>query len=268
MIKMNRRTAIALFASIFWDAPTFAQDTSDSARSPPWVGSASPSLAKQFSKWQMKFEAGRPHAVPEKGIFAWQGRYRQGLARLVSIPTQEAYPTLTPVKSFARYRKARAARGAGDLAVPPELINILRQPDVAKLINKDRSYAGAVNYDKDLEYVLIQNFDAALRVPGKREPLQSITWRFISDAPDRSYGMEVWGIFAHVEGSLVPLYVVASKAYSDYSPDHYLFLAVGDLNGDGIDELITQVLEDEAEDARFAILEWERGSPVILYDSH
>jgi hypothetical protein len=267
MIKINRRTAIALIAGSFWDVPTFAQNASNSEPSRPWVGSAFPSLAKQFSKWQIKFEAGRPYAVPEKGVFAWQGRYRQGIARLVSIPTQEAQPTLTPVKSLARYRGARAARETGDLAVTPELITILQQPDVTNLINKDRSYAGAVNYDRDLEYVLVQNFDAALRVPGKRERIQSITWRFINNQPDQSGGMEVWGIFAHVERSLVPLYVVASKAYSDYSPDHYLFLVVGDLNGDGIDELITQVLEDEPEDARFAILERERGSPVILYDS-
>jgi hypothetical protein len=44
-------------------------------------------------------------------------------------------------------------------------------------------------------------------------------------------------------------------------------LAVGDLNGDGIDEMIVRIFMYEPEDDRIAILEWQQSALMSIYDT-
>lgn len=62
-------------------------------------------------------------------------------------------------------------------------------------------------------------------------------------------GCEAWGLFTKVNGVLKPFYLVGNVSSVEASASYYYVLALGDLDGDGIDEPITRklVLEPEAD---------------------
>jgi hypothetical protein len=81
------------------------------------------------------------------------------------------------------------------------------------------------------------------------------------------FWLALWGIFVRGENWLKPIHLVANRAYAE-DADEFEAVAVRDLNGDGIDELIARVFVYGSEDDRLASLEWERGASVSLYDTH
>jgi hypothetical protein len=230
-----------------------------------WVNPPSPALSKQFKNWQLAFEEGESHDDPGRGIFSWRGRYRQGIGRLVAKPPRHV--ALAPVAASTQYVGMNVPRKSGQLVITRELTNVFHQADVLGLINKYGLAIGPLDYATDLEFARVQHFAAALRTPRKKEQIVSIRWRATHDAKENRFGMALWGVFAREGNGLKPIHLVANRAYTE-DEDEFEVLAVGDLNGDGIDELIARVFVYEPEDDRLAILEWERGALVSLYDTH
>ncbi len=164
-------------------------------------------------------------------------RYRQGIGRLVAKPPQHV--ALAPVAASTQYVKMNVPRKSGQLVITPELTNVFHQADVLELINKYGLAIGPLNYVTDLEFARVQHFAAALRTPRKKEQIVSIRWRATQDAKGNRFGMAVWGVFVREGNGLKPIHLVANRAAED--DDEFEVLAVGDLNGDGIDELIARV---------------------------
>jgi hypothetical protein len=73
-------------------------------------------------------------------------------------------------------------------------------------------------------------------------------------------GFGAWGLFTRVNGALKPFRLVAVKQDQEEFGGHpyYYVLAVGDLDGDGIDELVARRMEFEAEEDHLELWAWER----------
>jgi hypothetical protein len=254
--------AAGLMASQCWAQSAIIGDLPQ-----PWLKLPSPAFANQFKQWKLKFEAGKPYGVPEKGIFTWQGRYRQGIAQLVGNSDSAEPIRLRPVAGLRMYVPAGAVHDPNTLVLKTDLIDILSRPDVSKLIDKDRLGVGELDYSKDIKFARVQDFEAAVRIPGKKEHVVSIKWEIARESHDSYSGIDVWGIFIRTVGPMKPFYLAAAKVYSGEHVN-FEFVGIGDLNGDGIDEFVTRVLPDEPEDDRHAILAWEKGALVIVSDTH
>ena len=72
------------------------------------------------------------------------------------------------------------------------------------------------------------------------------------------------GLLTRVGGAFKPFGLDASK-YEFGGRSYYYVLAVGDLDGDGIDELIVRRIEFEAEEDNLELWAWEHDGPVRLY---
>ena len=113
----------------------------------------------------------------------------------------------------------------------------------------------------------MQEFDAALRTSGRKEHIWSINWRVETDPgkPDDYLGYEAWGLFTKANGVLKPFHLAARKSSSTGETSSYFyFLATGDLDGDGIDEMVVREMLFEAEDDYVELWAWERGMPVTI----
>ena len=77
-------------------------------------------------------------------------------------------------------------------------------------------------------------------------------------------GYEGLGLFTRVGGAFKPFRLDATK-YEFEGRSYYYVLAVGDLDGDGIDELIVRRIEFEAEEDNLELWAWEHDGPVRLY---
>jgi len=268
MFDTDRRPIlIVMLAAGLMAGQCYAQSADHSDLPRPWLKLPSPAFANQFKQWKLKFEAGKPYSAPEKGIFTWQGRYRQGIARLIGNSDSAEPVRIRPVAGLRMYVPAGAAHDRNTSVLTTDLIDILSRPDVSKLIDKDRLGVGELDYSKDLKFAWVQDFEAAVRIPEKIEHIVSIKWRLVRESRDSYSGMDVWGVFIRTSGTLKPFYLVASKTYPD-DHENIEFVGVGDLNRDGIDELVARVLLDEPEDDRHAIVAWEQGALVIVSDTH
>jgi hypothetical protein len=69
-------------------------------------------------------------------------------------------------------------------------------------------------------------------------------------------GYEAWGLFTKVNGVLKPFYLVGNISSVEASASYHYMLALGDLDGDGIDELITRKMVFEPEEDSLEILAW------------
>jgi hypothetical protein len=65
---------------------------------------------------------------------------------------------------------------------------------------------------------------------------------------------------------LKPFYFVGNVCGEVPSASYYYVLGVGDLDGDGIDELITRNMVFEAEEDSLEILAREHGAPVTVHE--
>jgi len=72
-------------------------------------------------------------------------------------------------------------------------------------------------------------------------------------------------LFIRINGTLQPFYL-AGRQSSGETPgvSYYYVLATGDLNGDGIDELVVREMGFEKEQDDLELWAWERGGPVTI----
>jgi hypothetical protein len=172
-----------------------------------WMQVAPPALAHAFQNWEIRFEAGEPRHDPGNGIFSWRGRMQQGIGRLVGNASRPV--TLAPAADSTGYATASADREHGEQVITRELLDVLRRPDVVKLIDKYGLGADAdtLDYTADIEFVRVQRFTAALREPRKNEHIVSIRWRAThnTDTQGGYSGIEAWGLFVREASGLKPI---------------------------------------------------------------
>jgi hypothetical protein len=235
----------------------------------PLVQKPSPQLVSRFQHWRLKFKEGEKIDASEKGAFSsYDSQATSGTARLINDLAASAPIKLTPVAGRIRYVPPSDPRtDPKDKVVTRNILNVLRGPEITEYIASRHIGDPRLDVEKNFAVALVQEFDAALRAPGKREHIWSINWRIDSGQADPDYvGYEAWGLFARVNGVLKPSYVVGNVCGEVPSASYYYVLAVGDLDGDGIDELITRNMVFEAETDSLEILAWERGTPFLVHE--
>jgi hypothetical protein len=68
-----------------------------------------------------------------------------------------------------------------------------------------------------------------------------------------------------VNGILKPFHLAARESWSSgETSDYFYVLASGDLDGDGIDEMVVREMVFEAEEDYVQLWAWERGMPVTI----
>jgi len=68
-----------------------------------------------------------------------------------------------------------------------------------------------------------------------------------------------------VNGALKPFHLAARESWSSgENTDYFYMLATGDLDGDGIDELVVREMAFEVEEDQVQLWAWERGMPVTI----
>jgi len=152
-----------------------------------------------------------------------------------------------------------------DRDVTREIINTLRSSEVAKFVENNRLNNAHMDVEKHFAVAFVQEFDAVLRTPGQKEHVWSINWRLEHHTETSYDGYEAWGLFTRVGGALRPFYL-AGRVSDGEGPgvSYYYLLATGDLNGDGIDEMVADETGFERELDNLELWAWERGAPVTI----
>jgi hypothetical protein len=232
-------------------------------KSDPLIRRASPAFAARFFGWKIVFEAGTQTASPQRGVFDWHSTTREGNARLSNRRSPKNIVRLVEVAK----RRCSSDRDSQDNSIDPkaqaEIKRILATSDLSKFIEGDLrekklSYA-------DLNDACVQEFEAALTRSNKQS-IRTIVWHFIRETETKVARVDVWSIFVRNGDTFKPRYV--ARIFGEWgTTDLFEVLAVGDLNGDGVDEWIMREIEFEAEEDHLAIVSWEADSPVIVYDT-
>jgi hypothetical protein len=287
LIERNRSVCGSLVRLVFVGligfpiGAAYAQTNETSVRPRPWVNKPSPALAAKLQHWRLKFDVGEPVDAAEQGAFpsfAALGT-QEGTARLVSDLGPTAPIRLTPVMGRTRYVPAWDPRtDPHDKVVTKEIVNILRSREIARFIAAEHLDDPQLDIEKNFAIALVQEFDVALRAPRKKEHVWSINWRVdnaviatrneknewtATENQNYVVGYEAWGLFTRVNGALKPFRLAAAKDAFGRDPYYYV-LAVGDLDGDGIDELVVRRMEFEAEEDHLELWAWEHGGPVTI----
>jgi hypothetical protein len=245
-----------------------AQDKEENVLPPAWVSKPSPRLAAKFRHWRLKFELGKSTGAPEKGVFPSfsPGQQREGTARLVTDLGAPRPIKLTPVRERTRYLPATDQLNPNDKVITKEIVNIFRNPEIAKFVTTKHLDNPQLDLERNLAVVLVQDFEAALRARKKKEHIWSINWRVETKRTTDYVGYEAWGLFSRVNGVLRPFYLAGRNSIGEApSASYYYILAVGDLDGDGIDELIAREMVFESEQDDLEIWAWERGAPATIH---
>lgn len=258
--------------------PADAQNKEAGMSPRPWVSEPSPALAASLQRWQINFEPGKPVDAAEKGDFAVNMRGRDGTARLVSSSSES--PKLVPVKGRTRYVPPHDPRtDPHDKVVTKEIIQLLRGREITRFLVAEHIDDPQLDVDNNFSVALVQEFDVALRTPGEREHVWSINWRVANDwiatkndknewtikrNDSNPRGYSSWGLFTKKNGVLKPFHLAAKWDEDIGTSPYYHILAVGDLDGNGIDELIVNRIEFEAEEAMLELWGWEHGGPVAI----
>jgi hypothetical protein len=258
--------------------PASAQKNEAGVSPRPWVNKPSPATAASLQHWRLKFEPGHAVDAPEKGDFSVNMRGNDGTARLVS---EFSTPTkLTPVIGRTRYvPKWEQRTDLHDKVVTKEMIELLRSPEITRFLATEHVDDPQLNIEKNFAVALVQEFDIALRTPAKKEHIWSINWRvaneWIATKSDSNewttkindsnpVGYSVWGLFTKVNGVMKPFHLAATRDETIGASPYYYVLAIGDLDGNGIDELIVNRIEFEAEESLLELWAWEHGGPVVI----
>lgn len=201
--------------------------------------------------------------APDKGVFlSYSGLQEVGTARVVNDLATPRPIKLTPVAELTSYRTAEFV-SRNDKVITKEILDIIRGPDIAKFIATRHLGNPQLDLEKTLDVVLMQDFEAAFHVPKKKEHIWSIFWRVDADTVRTDPIYSAWGLFTRINGVLKPFYLAATEYHDGDS--HYQVLAVGDLDGDGIDELIVRDHVFEAEEDNLEIWAWENDAPVQIH---
>jgi hypothetical protein len=247
----------------------YGQNSGASTPSHPWLNKPSARLVDKLKHWHLTFEPGTQIDAPDKGEFkSFANQITMATAHLTNDQRNSVIAKLTPVAERTRYLPVIGPRDdPKDRVVTNEMMGVIGSPEVMKFIDAKHLADPRLDVRKNLAVVLVQEFDAALRVPHKKEHIWTIHWRVDRDEPSYYVGYAAWGLFTKSDGTLKPFYLAAGKAAADFtSPSYFYVLAVGDLDGDGIDELITREMIFEAEEDHLQILSWEKGAPVLIQD--
>jgi hypothetical protein len=235
-----------------------------------WVNEPSPGLAARLGHWRLQFMLGDLTNAPDKGIFPSASPTQEaGAVHLVSdfATPQTMSIKLTPVTGRTRYVPATGDRAdANDKVVTKDIVDVLSSPEVVDFIAAKHLDKFQLDVGKDLAVALVQDFYAALREPNKKEHVWSINWRVDNGYGNANYvGYEAWGLFTEDGGVLKPFYLVADESSGEApSATYYYVLAAGDLDGDGIDELVTRQMVFESEEDDIELMAWENGAPVWI----
>ena len=196
---------------------------------------------------------------PERGVFEWRSRTREGNVRLVhsSRPQQELRLAAVAKRRCLDDDNAKAAADARTILADSDLSGRI----AADLRKGKLSYA-------ELNRACVQEFEASLGAK-RRQAIRTIFWRFarydVLDKDDAT--RDLWSVFAREDGAFKPRYLTHVFDPHDVPSDLFEVLAVGDMNGDGIDEWIVRWLAFEAEEDNLVIVSWEKGTLVIVHDS-
>jgi hypothetical protein len=268
--------ALAIF-TLAMGLPMSAADAQDSAQpqgdknvvaNHRWINEPSSGLMGRLGQWRLQFMLGDQTNAPSKGIFpSFSASQEPGAVHLVTTSSQTTPIKLTPVAPRIRYVSQTAgATDPNDRVVTKEILDTLRSPEILDFLAARHLANPELDVEKDLAVALVQDFYAALRVPNKKEHIWSINWRVDNGYGNANYaGYEVWGLFTEENGVLKPFYLIGDESSGEApSATYYYILAAGDLDGDGIDELITRQMVFESEEDDIELMAWENGAPVWI----
>jgi hypothetical protein len=252
------------------DQGTQAESNKSGVVNHRWVNEPSSGLMARLGHWRLQFMLGDRTNAPDKGIFpAASPTQEPGAVHLV---TSLASPQTTPIKMTrvaGRTRYVSQTVGTtdpNDRIVTKEILDTLRSPEVADFLAARHLDSPQLDVERDFAVALVQDFYAALRAPNKKEHIWSINWRVDNGAGNANYvGYEAWGLFAEEGGVLKPIYLAADRSSAETpSATYYYILAAGDLDGDGVDELITRQMVFESEEDDIELMAFENGAPVWI----
>jgi hypothetical protein len=243
-----------------------AADQHASLRS--WVQQPLPRLAARLQGWRVSFVPDKAVPDPAKGVFA-SFSYLSNDSTVRLLKSGSSAPVkLTPVAWRTRYvPKSESRTDPKDQVITEDLVDVLSSREIAHYIGSQQLGSPRLNVGQNLAVVLVQEFDAALRAPGHKEHIWSINWRVETNPgkPDDYVGYEAWGLFTRVNGALKPFHLAVRESWSNgENTDYFYVLANGDLDGDGIDEIVVREMVFEAEDDYVQLWAWERGMPVTI----
>jgi hypothetical protein len=237
------------------------------APSGPWVLQPSPRLAAKLQGWRVSFVPDKAVPDPAKGVFAsFSYVSNDSTVRLLKRGAP-APVKLTPVAWRTRYvPKSESRTDPKDRVITLDLVDLLSSREIAGFIAAQRLGSPRLDVGQHLAVVLVQEFDAALREPGHKEHIWSMYWRVETNPGADDYvGYEAWGLFTPVNGALKPFHLAArGSSASGETSDYFYVLATGDLDGDGIDEMVVREMIFEAEEDYVQLWAWERGMPVTI----
>jgi hypothetical protein len=234
----------------------------------PWVLQPSPRLAALLKGWRVSFVPDKAVPDPAKGVFA-SFSYLSNDSTVQLLKNGSPAPVkLTPVPWRTRYvPKSEGRTDSKDRVITQDLVDVLSSREITHFIASQRLGSPRLDVGRNLAVVLVQEFDAALRAPGHKEHIWSINWRVESNPgkPDDYVGYEAWGLFTRVNGALKPFRLAARESLSSgENTDYFYLLATGDLDGNGIDEMVVREMVFEAEEDYVQLWAWERGMPVAI----